>query len=379
MTYKEFDLFKAWQIVKDGKKIIAIGSGITTFIAIIYCIFATPIFTAKVIINPPKLTDPGIGLSQMLLGSSYVPNSNFSFDYTTKTDADTAIAMMRTNALMDMVVDKFNLTKLYKSKDREIVRGILYGRAQFISNIRSGFLEIYFDDSNPKLASDIVNFYVVALGQLISNVAHEKSRQRMQFFLSQMSSTKDEMIKAQDSLKTFAKANGIIAGQQLQAVAGLSIQLQAQLVSAKSQLQAMSLYATNNNPEYKSLQATINSLKAQLDKLSGQSNAVDQLPIPSGLAPGLAQQYQNLLGDALLREEIYKLVVKQYESAKIDVISEEVPEAIQVIDPAQVPIHKSKPRRLRIIFSSFVLGIFLSVVYLLFKNRKSLIIYHLNN
>lgn len=379
LAYREFDLFRALQVLKDDKKTIVIGCGIVTFLAIIYCIFATPIFTAKILINPPKLTDPGIGLSQMLLGGATAPGSLNLDYYSTKTDADVAIAMMKTSAVKDMVIKKFDLIKELKVKDIELARNRLENKVKFSSNIKSGFLEVDIDDKSPKMAADMANFYVVALGQLISNVAYDRSKQKMQFFESQMSSVKDEVIKTQDALKAFAKANGIIAGQQLQAVSTLSIQVQAQLVTAQSQLQAMSLYATSNNPEYKSLQATINSLKTQLDKLSGQSNAADQLPIPPGLAPDLAQQYKNLLRDALVYEEIYKLLVTQYQSAKIDVISEQTPSIIQVVDPAQVPIHKSSPRRLKIIFSSFILGIFLSIVYILAKNRKILIVHRLNN
>lgn len=370
---KEIDLSKVIGVIKDNKKQIAIVTGITTIIAIIYCVFATPIFTAKTIINPPKLSDAGSGISQALGGLAALAGGGGGL-LSQKTDADVSIAMLNTDAVKDMVIGKFNLVKYYDAKNIELARRTLASRVKFIPDMKSGFLEIDIDDKDPKLATNIANYYNIALGQLISDVAYGRSKQKMQFFDQQLTATKANLKIAQDKLKAFALKNGISAGIQAQVITGLSTQLQAQLVVAQSQLQAMSLYATNDNPDYQSLQAKVDGFKKQLDAISGQADTSDQLTIPAGLAPELSQQYADLMRDMVMNEEVFKIVAKQYQASKLDTLSEIAPTGVQIIDPAQIPFYKSKPKRLNILVGGFVFGIISGVVYVIIRNRKRIII-----
>jgi capsule polysaccharide export protein KpsE/RkpR len=200
----------------------------------------------------------------------------------------------------------------------------------------------------------------------------------MDFFNQQLASAKKAVNDAQSKLKDFAQKNGIVAGQQSQVIAGLTTQLQAQLVVAQAQLQAMSLYATTDNPDYKEVSAKVDAIRKQLNDISGQqtqsSNNPDSLPIPAGLAPELAQQYANLVRDVVLSDEILKVIAKQYEAAKIDALSEMAPTAIQIIDPAQVPLHKSKPQRLKIVLLCSIITLIICCVYVLIKNFKRIVI-----
>lgn len=370
---KEIDLSKVVGVVKDNKKQIARVTGVTTLIAIIYCVFATPIFTAKTIINPPKLSDAGSGVSQALGGLAALAGGGGGL-LSQKTDADVAMAMLNTDAVKDMVIGKFNLVKYYDVKNIELARRALVKNVKFVPDIKSGFLEIDIDDKDPKLATNIANYYNIALGQLISDVAYGRSKQKMQFLEQQLTSTKANLKLAQDKLKAFALKNGISAGIQAQVITGLSTQLQAQLVVAQSQLQAMSLYATNDNPDYQSLQAKVDGFKKQLDAISGQADTSDQLTIPAGLAPELSQQYADLMRDMVINEEVFKIVAKQYQASKLDTLSEVAPTGIQIIDPAQIPFYKSKPKRVMIVFGGLILGLMSSCVFILIYYRRMFII-----
>lgn len=376
MPHKEIDLSKLFLVLKAKQKRIWQTTVATTLIAIIYCIFAPPIFTAKIVINPPKLTDAGNGAAQVLGDMSGLSfGGGFMLQ---KTDVDMAIAILKTAQLKNMVIKKFDLIKYYGGKDIELTRFVLDGTVKFLPDAKSGFIEIDVDDKDPKLAADIANYYTVALGQVISNVAYGKSIQKKQFYLVQLEVSKNNLHQAQANLKEFAKKNGIASGQQVEIVAGLITQLQAQLVVARSQLQAMSLYATVNNPDYKTLQATVDSLRKQLDSISGQENSsnnlTDQLSVPSNLAPELANEYTNLERNVLMNEEILKVLFRQYETSRIEGFSELAPTAIQVIDPALVPLHKSKPKRLLVVIIGFILGVVLSSIYIIIRNRKQILV-----
>ena len=373
-TYKEIDLTKLWQVIKADKKLIFISTGVTTLIAIIYCIFATPIYTASVLINPPKLSDAGSGLSSMMGGLAGLSLGGGGGLLSQKTDADVAGALLSTNSVLDMQINNFNLIKYYKSDDIEMARKNLIKNTKIVPDPKSGFLAVSIDDKDPKLAASMANYYTVALGKLISNVALGKSISKDNFFEDQVQKSKSNLMDAQNKVKDFMKSNGILAGNQTQVIAGLITQLQAQLVMAQTQQNAMANYATSENPDYKRLSTQIASIKQQLSNLNTNDvNNEDKISIPAGLAPELSEQYINLMREYIMREEIYKLVIKQYEANKLDKLSEMDPTSVQVIDAAQVPLHKSAPKWLKIIALSFLLSITLSVSFIIIRNRKRII------
>jgi tyrosine-protein kinase Etk/Wzc len=367
---QEIDLSKVVLVLKENKKRIAISTGITTLIAIVYCLIATPIFTAATIINPPKLTDAGSGAAQLIGGLAALGGGGL---LNQKTDADVTIAIMKTNAMKDMIISKFDLQKLLKKKDIELTRRTLDSKVKFTTDMKSGFVEIDVDDKDPTLAAAVANYYVIALGQMVSNISYGKSNIKYQFFNQQLEKAESSLNTAEEAVKQFALQNGIIAGQQVIIVANLATQLQAQLVVAQAQLQAMSLYASPDNPDYIELNSQIASYKGQLDKLNNSASP-DPIGVPAGLAPELAKQYAGLMRDVMFRQEVYKIIARQYEANRLDSVSELTPVGIQVVDPAVIPLYKSKPKRLNILVGGFMLGLIANSVYFILRNRKKIIV-----
>ncbi len=368
---KEIDLSKIGLVLKENKKKIGLVTGVTTTLAIVYCIVATPIFTAATIINPPKLTDAGSGASQVLSGLAALGGGGGFLNQ--KTDVDISIAIMKTNAMKDLVIRKFDLQHLLKNKDIELTRRTLDGKIKFVPDLKSGFIEIDVDDKDPDMASKIANYYPIALGQMVSNISYGRSNSKFQFFSQQLSSAESSLNAAEEAVKQFALKNGIIAGQQAEVVASLATQLQAQLVVAQAQLQSMGLYASNDNPDYIELSSKIASYKNQLDKLNN-SEVNDPVGIPAGLAPEMAKQFANLQRDVIFRQEVYKIIARQYEANRLDSVSEQTPVGIQVVDPAVIPLYKSKPKRANTVVGGFMLGLIASSVYFIVRNRKKIIV-----
>jgi len=365
--HKEIDLNILWQILKLNKKIIFISTGFTTLVAVIYCLVATPIFTGDVVINPPKLSDTGSGLSS-ILGLAALANVS------SKSDADITIAMLHSREVLNQLIDKFNLINYYHAKDIDLARIHLLAVTNPKIDLKSGFVTIDVDDKSPQLACAMANYYTVALGKLISQIGFDQVANKKDFYEKQLIAAKEQLTKAQAALRDFANAHGITAGLQTNIVVGVSTQLEAQLAATQTQLRSMQLYATENNPDYKQLQAQVNSLKSQLLNLSGTKANSDEVIIPANLAPEFANRYTNLAEEVAFRDQLYKIFMQQFEISRIDALSDEEAVTLQVIDKAIVPIYKSKPKRLQITLISMLLGIFISSLYIVIKNRKKIII-----
>ena len=76
----------------------------------------------------------------------------------------------------------------------------------------------------------------------------------------------------------------------------------------------------------------------------------------------------------MFRQEVYKIIARQYEANRLDSVSELTPVGIQVVDPAVVPLYKSKPKRLNILVGGFMFGLIASSVYFILRNRKKIIV-----
>lgn len=372
-TQKEIDLSRIVEIILENKKPISLVTMAVTLLSIVYCIFATPIFTAKVLINPPRLSDSGTSFSQVLSGLSALSSGGGGGLLSQKTDSDIVIAILKTASVQNMVIKEFNLSKLFKAKDLEIARARLSGMVLFIPDMKSGFLEIDVDSPDPKLATNIANYYTVALGQAINNVAYRRANQRYMFYQEQLKVAIISLHEAESSLRTFTEKNGILAGQQVAVIASMSTQLQAQLIGAQMQQQNMGYYVAKDNPDYQALQVKINSIRKQLEQLSSPDVDSD-VAIPVGLAPQLASKYVGLMRELKFREVVYEVMLKQSKASQLDAQSELVPLAIQVIDEAQVPLYKSKPKRLTVVLGNFILSLIVMCIYFIICNRRKIII-----
>lgn len=366
---KEIDLTKIWRIIKQDRKTVlsyvAISTSLITLIAIVYCLIATPIFTAVSVINPPRLTDAST--ANFIPSLAILTGDN---NILQKADTDIATAILKSKRVSDMVIKKFNLIQVYKQQDIEYARMALAGNVSFTADIKSGFLSINVNDPDPKLAADIANFYTIALGTVINKTEYNRSKQKADFFTVQVQKYKERMFQAESALKDFSREHNITAGQQGQIITALTTQLVTTLMDTQSKIQTTSEYATSENSEYKRLQAKKNSLNDELARLSGRGN--NGLAIASSLTPGLAQEYYNLVSDVHTAEELYLAILKRHQLVLVDTIIQSQPVAIQVIDPAQVPLHKSKPRRIFIVKCSMVFGIFVGLVFFVFKNFRKL-------
>lgn len=369
---KEIDLSKLIPILIQNKKPIGIVTACTTLIAIIYCIFATPIYTATALINPPKLSDSGTSFSQVLSGMAAIAGGGGGL--LQKTDADISIAILNTTAVRDLVIKRFNLQTVLEQPNVEKTRRVLAKMVNLTPDLKSGFVAISVDNKSPKMAADMANYYTVALGQVINNIAYARANQRYSFYQDQLESASLALTKSEAALRIFSESNGVIAGQQAQVIAGISTQLQAKLVSAQIELRRISYYISPQNPDYLSLESQIYSLKHQLAALNNQSLDSDGLVIPAGLAPNLASQYIRLMRDFKFKELVYEVMLKQSKAAQLDSLSEMGPLAIQVVDPAVVPFYKSKPKRLYIIIGGFIVGFLATVLYTIVINKKHFII-----
>jgi uncharacterized protein involved in exopolysaccharide biosynthesis len=171
------------------------------------------------------------------------------------------------------------------------------------------------------------------------------------FFEKQLASARSQLIAAEAGLRQAIERKGITGvDAQSRAAVEATEQLRAQIAVKEIQLDAMSAFATEKNPEAVRLRQEIASMKAELGRFEGGRTNGHITPSPAGL--------ENLrkLRDVKFLEFTVEFLTKQYEMARIDEGKDGV--LIQVVDKAVPSDYKSKPKRaLIVVLTTFLFGL----------------------
>jgi uncharacterized protein involved in exopolysaccharide biosynthesis len=123
---------------------------------------------------------------------------------------------------------------------------------------------------------------------------------------------------------------------------------------------------SSSNLRYQEQEYKIQQIKDQLSKLeSGQTGAESSiLNLPMSETPDLALDLARLTRDLKIQETIFELLKQQYEQARITELRDTP--TIQVLDKAEVPTKKSRPKRVALSMMGGVMSFALTLMFVLF-------------
>ena len=278
-----------------------------------------------------------------------------------RTTGDLYTALLKSRAILDRVIDRFDLMKVYRDTYREDARRDLMKALSVQDLKKSGMLIIGVEDKDPKRSADMTNAFVDELKNLTQYIAVTEASQRRLFFEEQLKSTKEALIRSEDSLKGYQEKTGTIEiKEQAKAIIESIAKLRAQIAAKEVELKVLRTYATSQNPDLQKTEEELRGMKEQLAKLEvKEGNNLGPL-MSTGRMPEAGTGYLRKLRDLKYSETLFELLTKQYEMAKIDESKDAA--VIQVVDKAVPPEQKSKPKRLFLIVTVTLLGFLIALV-----------------
>jgi capsule polysaccharide export protein KpsE/RkpR len=265
------------------------------------------------------------------------------------------VDLFRSRTVQDRVVDRLNLQKVYWSRYKQDARKKLDSRTGVSEDRKSGVISLTVTDKSAQRARDIAQAYVEELNHLVSQVSTSSARRERIFIEQRLDGVKSDLEDAEKQFGAFASKNSTLdIKEQTKAMVESAGVLQGQLIASQSELQSLEQTYTGSNVRVRSLQARVDELKRQLQKLQGTdaslvSDAVqpDQMYPPIRKLPLLGVEWADLYRRMKIQETVYELLNQQYELARIQE-AKEIP-TVNIVDPANVPERKSFPPRLLIV------------------------------
>lgn len=338
------------EIARHGRLIIG-GGLLVGVLALGASYLVKPTFTSSTVILPPQ--------QQQSLASSALSSLGALAGLAggaaggVRSPIDQYVAMLRSTTLADRMIDRFNLLEVYDEKLRFDARALFWERSRVSAGRRDGLITIEIDDKDPKRAAEMAAAMVEEFRRMTSELVITEAQQRRSFFEKQVQATRDKLSAAQQALQ----ASGLTAGSfkaEPKAVAEGYAKLKAEATAAQVRLQALLTNFTANAPEVQQQQSLLAALNAELRKQEANVSLQDA---DSGYI-GKYREYK-------YQEVLFELFSRQYEMARVDEGREGG--VTQVVDVAQVPEKKSKPKRAFIGMGASVAAGLILLVFVLIR------------
>ena len=334
----EISLLDLLQVVVENLRLLVLGPVCVGLLALSYTFTIAPTFTASTKFMPPQQQQSS---AASMLASLGALGGLAGAATGIKSPADQYVAFLKSRSVQDALVDRFQLMDRYEVKFQEDAAKSLTDNV-LIAAGKDGLITIDASDKDPAFAAELANAHVDELGKLLKRLAVTEAQQRRMFFEKQLATAKDGLVKAEQALKASGVNSSALKASPQAAIEGMA-KLKAAITAQEIKLASMRGYLAESAPDFKQAQTEMAALRSQMVRAESEEPA--ELPAPAGKATG-GSNYIATYREFKYFETLFELFSKQFEMAKLDEAREGA--VIQVLDPAQPPERKSKPKKAQI-------------------------------
>ena len=287
-------------------------------------------------------------------------------------------AILTSRTVQERIVRRFDLVDVYDLARKKDPIGAaikeLQENATFEVSLEYNHLAVRVLDTSPRRAAQIADRFVEELNSENVRLTSGSAAENRQFLETRLDEAQVALDEAQNEMQAFMETNQIV-GIEAQAVAlvealGLA---QAQVAEAEIRFQAIQSEAGPEAPQYRAAEAALGAAREQMTRLTGGDEAI--MPVPMQRLPAVGRQYARIQQEVLTQSKIIEAIRPLFEQARL--AERRDANAVQIIDPATVPIVKAAPSRSVLVvvsaLTAFVLAAFLILALALIRTKGALV------
>jgi uncharacterized protein involved in exopolysaccharide biosynthesis len=384
---EEIDLFELFsRIWKRRKLILAITLSITAISGII-SFFITPVYKATAKIIPlASQKQSFIPIPSDMLGLMGLLGTEFG-----GSRSATIKAILQSRELAKRVIENTGIKKYLYGKfwdeksgslrkdipphkipsDDELAEKFLKENLVVTEDKKTGVIDIsILFPKEPTLSAIIANEYIKELSKILNEKAYTVAKKNRIFLEERVKQTELKLSQVEQDFKDFQQRYNVVAiDKQMEEGLKIYAELVAKLAEKEMQLEVMRKITSPDNPEVVTLNYEINELRKKIRELEEGQKVMQvkgyildrskKLIIPLENVPELAMEYLRRRRELEIQNEIYKVLLRALEQARIEEEKETL--SFEVVDYAYTPRFKYKPKRKLIVMVSFVSSLFASI------------------
>jgi uncharacterized protein involved in exopolysaccharide biosynthesis len=397
---EEIDLFELFsRIWKRRKLILAITLSITAISGIV-SFFITPVYKATAKIIPlASQKQSFIPIPSDMLGLMGLLGTEFGGSRSATIKAILQSRELAKRVIENTGIKKYLYGKLWDEKsgslrkdipphkipsDDELAEKFLKENLVATEDKKTGVIDIsILFPKEPTLSAIIANEYIKELSKILNEKAYTVAKKNRIFLEERVKQTELKLSQVEQDFKDFQQRYNVVAiDKQMEEGLKIYAELVAKLAEKEMQLEVMRKITSPDNPEVVTLNYEINELRKKIRELEEGQKVMQvkgyildrskKLIIPLENVPELAMEYLRRRRELEIQNEIYKVLLRALEQARIEEEKETL--SFEVVDYAYTPRFKYKPKRKLIVMVSFVSSLFASIFLALFldsiQNRR---------
>jgi len=345
--------------------------------ATIYALVAPKWYKATTSVFPAERTDFLGGLSGLSnLVKNFSPSRGLAA-LTGANESDRYIAILKSSSVIDDVISKFELRKVYDMEDEWYEK--VY--KEFTSNVDivvqdEGNLTIDVYDKDPQRAADIANYMIERLNEINTRMSVTNAKANREFIEKRYFQNIADINNLENSMKEFQQKYGVIAvPEQLEATVKSMSEIYAELYKKEIELNVFKQTYGKDHPLTLNADIEMKEIKKKIDLLNKGTDTSQKdvkLLIPFKQAPELGNEYLKIYRNLEIQYKILEFIQPLYEQAKVEEVRSTP--SVVVLDKAYPPDRKAKPKgtifALVSFVSSTIFGFFLIFLFELFNKMK---------
>ena len=356
-------LTEALTWIGEGKRLIA---GVTLLAAIgsvVVGLLLPKTFTARAtLLAPGSQQQSGSAAALAALGSlgGLVGGS------AAKSPDELYVALLRGDSVQRALDQRFDLKTRYDVRTYEALRKTLPTYIRVASDKKTGLISVEVDDKDPKFAAELANAHAGEVTKVLGRLAVSEAQLRRMFFAEQLKDTKENLIKAEQTLRQVQEKSGVIVlDKQAEALILGAAQVRALIAEREVQLKVLRTAATEQNPDVIRMNSELRALRVELARMESNQggNAGSAVDMPVGRLPEAAIDYVRARRELKIQETMLEGLIRQFEAARLDEAKEGP--ALQRVDVALPPDRKSKPSVALIALTSTLLALLGSTAFVI--------------
>jgi len=345
--------------------------GLSLGLAIAFCVPVRYTSTARLM--PPSY-QPASSLAIAAGSAGPFPGSRAITDdlLGVRSASELLVGILQSRPVQDPIIQQFDLRHAYGVVRMADARVALASQVSLSVDRKNQIVAIAVTDQSPQRARDIARAYVDQLNLLVSDLSTSSARRERIFLEDRLKQVNQDLENAEREFSQFASKNSTVdVKEQGRTMVESAATIQGQLISTQSELEGLRQVYTDSNVRVRALRARIAELQAQLGKLGGKdqgatlgpSSAAADLYSSIRKLPLLGMTYADLYRRVRVQEEVYEVLTREYELAKVQE-AREIP-TVKVLEPPDVPESKTFPSRRLMGVSGMFVACVGGVVFLL--------------
>ncbi|NLP11377.1 hypothetical protein GX408_13365 [bacterium] len=358
MEKNKFNVVDGFSLLVKWRKLFVYNFLIFSILAAVVSLLLPKWYTASCTLLPPDQSESsGLDILSLLgdlpKGLSGLPGM--------ATPSDIYVAILKSRNVRDSVIQDLDLHKVFKTDNHEDCLAMLDDVTK-LDKSEEDMILIKTTARSKKLAVQMAESFVHHLDRVNKTKRFTSARYTREFIEKRLADNEADLRRTAEALRDFQRRHRVISiEEQTKAAITAMAELEAQIALSEVSYNMARHQMDPSHPEVQQLRLKREELKKQVAKLeTGTRMDSTSYVVPFDKLPDYGLQYAFLLRDVEVQKAIYKLLMQQYEQARIRE-AKDTP-TIQILDKPVEPDKRSKPKRGIIVISAALLSVFVSLL-----------------